>query len=142
MMKSNLLIILFGGLCLLSFIRIHEDVLKTSLTVTVRDDAGNTVEGATIQLFEREDDYKAENNAVAKEITDNKGVARLKELKAIVYYVLVQKGDKDNINWKDARTFESGDTISLDVTGAGTQFTTLTGIIRLVWIARGQVVTP
>ncbi len=43
---------------------------------------------------------------------------------------------------KDARSFDSGDTITLDVTAAGTSFSTLTGLIQLVWIARGQNVTP
>ena len=43
---------------------------------------------------------------------------------------------------KDARTFDSGDTITIDVTGAGTQFTTLTGVIKLVWLLRPQQVTP
>jgi hypothetical protein len=72
-------------------------LLKTSLNVTVRDEVGNTVDGATIRLYEKEDDYKAEKNEVAKEITDEKGVAKFKDIKAIAFYVLVQKGDKDNI---------------------------------------------
>jgi hypothetical protein len=43
---------------------------------------------------------------------------------------------------KDARTFDSGDTITIDVTGAGTSFSTLTGTIKLVWLFRPQQVTP
>ncbi len=80
-----------------SFTSMDREILKTSLTITVRDEVGNTVDGATIQLFEKEDDYKAEKNVVAKEVTDDKGVAKFKDVKAIAFYVLVQKGDKDNI---------------------------------------------
>ena len=80
-----------------SFASVSGDVLKTSLTIIVRDEVGNTVEGATIQLFEKEDDYKAEKNVVATEVTDGKGTAKFKDVKAIAFYVLVKKGDKDNI---------------------------------------------
>lgn len=92
--KYSLVLIVFA---LSSFTSPSEDVLKTSLTVIVRDEVGNTVEGATIQLFEKEDDYKAEKNAVANDVTDDKGTAKFKDIKAIAFYVLVKKGDKDNI---------------------------------------------
>ena len=71
-------------------------IIKTSMNVTVRNELGNTEEGATITLFETEEDYKTEKNPVAEQTTDAKGTARFKELKAISYYVLVKKGDKNN----------------------------------------------
>ena len=71
-------------------------LIKTSLNVTVRDEVGNTVEGATVLLFENEDDYTKEQNVVATGRTDNKGYVKLKELKPISYYVIVRKDDKDN----------------------------------------------
>lgn len=71
-------------------------LIKTTLTVTVRDELGNTVEGAKVQLFENEADYTAEKNVAAEGTTDKKGVLKLKELKAIQYYVIVRKDDKDN----------------------------------------------
>jgi ABC-type Na+ efflux pump permease subunit len=71
-------------------------IIKTTLTVTVRDDLGNTVEGATVQLFENEGDYTKEQNVAAEGVTDAKGVLRLKDLKAIAYYIIVRKDDKDN----------------------------------------------
>jgi hypothetical protein len=71
-------------------------IIKTTLTVTVRDELGNTVEGAKVQLFENEADYTAEKNVAAEGTTDKKGVLKLKELKAIPYYVIVRKDDKDN----------------------------------------------
>jgi hypothetical protein len=71
-------------------------LIKTSLNVTVRDELGNTVQGASVQLFEKEEDYTAEKNVAAQGVTDSKGYLKLKELKPISYYVIVRKDDKDN----------------------------------------------
>lgn len=71
-------------------------LMKTSLTITVRDETGNTVAGATVQLFEKEEDYQAEKNIVLEGVTDEKGVLRFKELKPLSYFVIVRKDDKDN----------------------------------------------
>jgi hypothetical protein len=71
-------------------------IIKTQLTVTVRDELGNTVEGAKVQLFEKEEDYTAEKNVVAEGVSDKKGILKLKDLKAISYFVIVRKDDKDN----------------------------------------------
>ncbi|HEY0743283.1 MAG TPA: carboxypeptidase regulatory-like domain-containing protein [Chryseosolibacter sp.] len=71
-------------------------LIKTTLTVTVRDELGNIVEGAKVQLFENEEDYTAEKNVAAEGVTDKKGLLKLKDLKAIEYYLIVRKDDKDN----------------------------------------------
>lgn len=71
-------------------------LLKTYLTITVRDEVGNTVSDATVQLFEKEEDYNKEENVAMEGVTDNKGVLKLKDLKAISYFVIVRKEDKDN----------------------------------------------
>jgi hypothetical protein len=71
-------------------------LIKTTLHVTVRDEVGNTVEGASVQLFEKEEDYTKEENVAAHGVTDAKGILKLKELKPMSYYVIVRKGDKDN----------------------------------------------
>jgi hypothetical protein len=71
-------------------------IIKTQMNVTIRNELGNTEDGVTVQLYETEEDYKAEKNAVAESVTDEKGVAKFKELKAISYFVLAKKGDKNN----------------------------------------------
>jgi uncharacterized protein (DUF2141 family) len=73
-------------------------IIKTQLTITVRNELGNTEDGVTVQLFETEDDYKNEKNAAAQNVTDKKGVVKFKELKAISYYVIARKEDRDNSN--------------------------------------------
>ena len=71
-------------------------LIKTTLHITVRDELGNTVEGALVQLFEKEEDYLKEENVAAEGQTDGKGILKLKDLKAISYYLVVRKEDKDN----------------------------------------------
>jgi hypothetical protein len=71
-------------------------IIKTQMSVTIRNELGNTEEGVTVQLFENEEDYKAEKNAVAEGVTDEKGVTKFKDLKAISYFVLAKKEDKNN----------------------------------------------
>lgn len=43
---------------------------------------------------------------------------------------------------KDDRTFSDADTISIDVTAAGTSFSTLTGNIEIEWLVKPQQVNP
>jgi hypothetical protein len=71
-------------------------LIKTQLTVTVRDEVGNIVTGATVQLFEKQEDYTKEQNVAAQGVTDAKGILKLKDLKAISYFMIVRKDDKDN----------------------------------------------
>ncbi|MBL7851333.1 MAG: carboxypeptidase regulatory-like domain-containing protein [Cyclobacteriaceae bacterium] len=71
-------------------------LIKTSLNLTVRDELGNTVQGATVNLYETEANYTEEKNPAATGTTDAKGVVKFKELKAIPYFVIVRKGDLDN----------------------------------------------
>lgn len=71
-------------------------LIKTSLTLTVRDELGNTVEKATVTLYETEANYTEEKNPVATGETDAKGVVKFKELQPVAYFVIVRKGDLDN----------------------------------------------
>lgn len=86
------ILVVFGVMASLASFQI----IKTSLNITVRDEVGNTVEGATVQLFEKEEDYTAEKNVAVEGVTDSKGYLKLKELKPISYFVIVRKDDKDN----------------------------------------------
>jgi hypothetical protein len=90
-MKNRSLWLLALPLFLLSF-----QIIKTQMQITVRNELGNTEEGVTVQLFENETNYKEEKNPVQTSSTDKKGVAKFKDLKAISYFVLAKKGDKNN----------------------------------------------
>ncbi len=90
--------ILFFATCVFSFslISTQGQILNTSLTITVRDEIGNTVSGAEVQLFETEEDYLKEKNVAFSGVSDAKGLVKLKKLKSISYWVIVRKEDKDN----------------------------------------------
>lgn len=90
------LLTLFGFIIILSAFTSEKQIIKTQLHITVRNDLGNIEEGVTVQLYEKESDYQAEENAVAEGVTDEKGIVRFKELKAISYFVLAKKGDLNN----------------------------------------------
>jgi len=92
-MKSSLRVVFALTFLLLSQ---SFQIIKTTLNLTVRDEVGNTVEGATVQLFEKEEDYTAEKNVAVEGTTDAKGILKLKDLKAMSYFVIVRKDDKDN----------------------------------------------
>ena len=94
-MKTSKSILLASSLVLVVLLSAFQ-LIKTQISITVRNELGNIEKGATVQLYEKEDDYKAEKNAVAEGITDEKGIIKIKELKAISYFVLVRKDDKDN----------------------------------------------
>jgi Prealbumin-like fold domain len=82
--------------------------LKTSLTITVRDETGNIVAGATIKLYAKKEDYEKEVNPIAEGTTDEKGVAKFKELTHLSIFMLVQKGDKDNTGGGEQTKLEQG----------------------------------
>lgn len=86
----------FTGVALLLLAMSFHQIIKTQLSVTIRNDLGNTEEGVTVQLFETEDDYKTEKNVAAEAVTDKKGIVKFKDLKAASYYVIARKGDMDN----------------------------------------------
>ena len=92
-MKKGIILFLIG---IFAFAAATAQLINTSLTLTVRDDLGNTVEGASVQLYETEEDYLKEKNAVFTGTTDAKGIVKFKKMKAISYFVLIQKDDKDN----------------------------------------------
>jgi len=72
-------------------------VMPTGVRITVLNKLGNTVENAKVTLFANEEDYEAEENAVAgPAFTDEKGRVTFKNLDEIQYYVQVVKDDASN----------------------------------------------
>src|SRR5688572_20091348 len=86
--------VLFASIFMM--IMLSFQLIKTQLTITVRNELGNIEPGVTVQLFGLEEDYKTEKNVAAEGVTDKKGVVKFKELYAKSYYVIARKDDKDN----------------------------------------------
>ena len=95
-MKNSVKIIVIVMLSSM-YIQAHQ-LIATQLHITVRNELGNTEEGASVKLFETEDDYRNETNQVGEtQYTDKKGIVKFKNLKGISYFMLVEKDDKNNI---------------------------------------------
>ncbi len=94
--------IIFSTLILVMVAAAHitsqAQIFKTQLRITVIDDLGNIQEGATVKLFTSEKDFKAEKNPILPEtkLTNKKGIIIFKEIEAREYWVLAEKGDKNN----------------------------------------------
>ena len=72
--------------------------LPTSMRITVLDYVGNFVEGAAVQLFLTEKDYRGETNQIGDtQYTDKKGRVTIKNLEPKVYFLYVTKEDMNNI---------------------------------------------
>jgi hypothetical protein len=86
------------GLLLQSFAPVRvPQIFPTNLEITVRDELGNVVEGATVRLFKTQEDYDKGQQAVQEtRKTDAKGKVIFRELEAIEYFVQAEKGDLDN----------------------------------------------
>jgi len=75
-----------------------DQLFKTNLKITVRNELGNLEEGVSVQLFKTEDDYRNEENPATEALmTNDKGEVKFKDLEPIIYFVNAEKGDKNNI---------------------------------------------
>lgn len=69
----------------------------TRLTITIIDELGNKVEGASVKIYKTKEDYDKLENEVAAETSDSKGRVYFRELEPIAYYVLAEKDDMNNV---------------------------------------------
>lgn len=90
------------------FIASFASYLKTSLTVTVIDELGNAVAGADIKIYSNRENWEKEVNPILQGTTDDKGIAKFKDISQINIYLLVRKDDKDNTGGGEMTKLESG----------------------------------
>jgi len=72
-------------------------LLKTQLQVTVFDDIHNFQEGAVVKLYLTQKDYDADKPVMDAQKTDKKGRTKFVGLEPVNYFILVKKGNKDNV---------------------------------------------
>lgn len=88
-------ILLFAGY---SYAQTQHQLFKTSLRISVLNNLGARVPGATVTLYANEVDYRSSENPVMEpKITDSKGKVTFKGLEATTYFVDVTQGDLNNI---------------------------------------------
>jgi uncharacterized GH25 family protein len=72
-------------------------VLNTSLRLTVLNELGNPVEGASVTLYNSQEDYRNEQNPVGEtQTSDKKGRVRFGKLEPKVYFIHATKDDMSN----------------------------------------------
>ncbi len=97
-MKKSVFIAIIFFTAFISFsFTAKSQILPTGMRITVISRLGNTVENAKVTVYENQEDYENEENAVAgPAFTDNKGRVTFKNLEEKQYYVQVVKGDENN----------------------------------------------
>ncbi|WP_020532338.1 SpaA isopeptide-forming pilin-related protein [Flexithrix dorotheae] len=95
-MMKLLKISLFSLMVMLSSFSLKAQLLPTNLEITVLDEKGNIQPGASVKIYESEEDYKNDKNAINTGKTDEKGKIKFKKLKTQAYFVKAVKGDLNN----------------------------------------------
>ena len=92
---TRLVFVLLACLCF-SFI-IPNQIVKTNLQITVRNDLGNVESGVNIHLYKTKEDFEKLTNPAAGPLqTDKNGKVTFKDLEAIEYFIGAEKGDLNN----------------------------------------------
>lgn len=68
-----------------------ESPKTTSLEITLRDDLGNLIQGATVKLYPSETDYKNQTNSLSVKTSNASGVVTFDNLTSIKYYFSADK---------------------------------------------------
>ncbi len=66
------------------------------LEITVKDLSDNNIAGATIKLYNSEEDFDLKENEVQTKTTDDSGKALFKDLSEDIYYFYAEKGELNN----------------------------------------------
>jgi hypothetical protein len=94
-MKKTVLLSLFAFL-LIGTGFTSDNLIATSLKITIRNDLGNLESGVTVTLYANKEDFKKEDNSVRQGLTNEKGLVTFKNLQSKAYFVTAIKGDLNN----------------------------------------------
>lgn len=72
-------------------------LLPTSMRITVLNNLGNPVEGASIKVYTSQEAYDAGEPMVASGNSDQKGRFKVKDLEPTVYFIEAEKDELNNI---------------------------------------------
>lgn len=81
--------------------------VPTSLELTLKDNLGNSVSGASVKLYSSESDWENETNQIGStQTSDASGKVKFNDLSNIKYYWLAKKDCQNNVNGAVTTTSE------------------------------------
>lgn len=96
-MKNPLLLtFVLLSLFFMSFMGTEDQLLSTSLRITIINELGNIEEDTKVTLYKTQEDFEEETNAIDSAMTDKKGRVTFKNLEPIIYFVSAVKEKKNN----------------------------------------------
>jgi hypothetical protein len=90
MLKIGFVIFLLSCLILMNCSKYQETVLKPRLLITLKDESGNSVRGATVRL------YKNAQDTGITQLSDTTGIVLFENLEPVLYFWDAEKGCKTN----------------------------------------------
>lgn len=123
-MKKNILILMtFIGLVMLSSCK--KEPTPTSLELLLKDELGNIVSGASVELYSSETDWNNASNQIGTTLTsDALGKVVFNNVSNIKYYWFAEKDCKNNVNGaitsSSALTSNIKNTFNIILTSTGT----------------------
>jgi len=127
MKKNNLILMVF--VCLTVLISCIKDITPTSLEITVQDNSGNIVSGASVKLYSSISDWtNATNQIGATQYSDASGKVEFTGLSNIKYYWYVEKDCQNNFNG----TNTTASALVAEVTNLSSVVISGTGTLKLV----------
>lgn len=101
----------------------------TKLEITIKDELGNLVSGASVKLYASQTDWANKTNQVGSTLfTDATGIVTFSSLSAIKYYWFAEKDCKNNYNGGATTT----NNLTSGVTNKVTPIITATGTLTFV----------
>ena len=77
-------------------INVKAQLFPTKIAITVLDRLGNVVDGADVNLYNSEENYRNSSSPVFQGKTDKKGRVKFKKAKTISYFIDARKGEANN----------------------------------------------
>lgn len=130
-MKSKIFLLTFlVVLTILSSCKKDDDdiqptITPTSLELTLKDDLGNTITGASVKLYSSQTNWSNGTNQVGTtQFSDASGKVKFSDLSSIKYYWLAEKDCKNNVNGgvitTSALTANVNNTVNVILSSTGT----------------------
>ncbi len=96
-MKSKLLLLISIVLFLTGCLKKEYLLAPPQLKLIVKDNSSTKISGATVTLYDSEEDLLSDKQIINFGLTDSTGVIVFVDLQETIYYFKIEKGEKNNL---------------------------------------------